>query len=103
MKGLRLPRNGSAAYQEFHGQCGEFLHGTICLTRPNCRGPRLRGCARTAGWGGIDKICRSSVSHFQDPFGTTALPTKGAGDLSWVCRIMVYRLFSLRSSGATWS
>src|SRR5438105_3293066 len=34
---------------------------------------------RTTGWRGIDKICRSSVSRFQNPFGTTRYQQKGRG------------------------
>ena len=47
---------------------------------------RSRGCVeaaaasrRTTEWGGIDKICRSSVSRFQNPFGYNRLPTQGRG------------------------
>ena len=66
----------------FHWQCGELLHGTNCLTRPNCREPRPSGASelrKTTEWGGIDKICRSSVSRFQNSVRYNRIPTKGRG------------------------
>ena len=74
-----MPGKGSAPYQEFFNcNAANFcMDGRSCETEIAVAGsgwgsePRM-----TTGRGGIDKICRSSVSRFQNPFGKTGYQQK---------------------------
>ena len=82
MMGLRTPGKGSVAYQEFFNRNATNFCMNCQSLEPKLPPPRLDGGSelrRTAEWSGIDKICRSSVSRFQNPFGTTGYQQKGRG------------------------
>ena len=81
-EGLRTPGKGSAPYQEFFtamrriSAWNDLSHAPKLPRAASAGGSELR---KTTGWGRIDKICRSSVSRFQNPFGTTGYQQKGRG------------------------
>ena len=78
-----MPGQGSVPYQEIFNSnaaisaWNELSHAPkLPWAGAHPEGSELR---RTTECGGIDKICRSSVSRFQNPFGTTGYQQKGRG------------------------